>query len=129
MGTAAGAQTPSGPWVVEDTLAALDDPTLVNGGLVRCVVRAEVGNAVIRGGVRYEAYDPNMPHGERVVHGPGGLHEQGLLSDYVRWANATGHNPDPHDPYSVVPYIDQAISLGYAQRAYPQLRDGRCSRQ
>lgn len=110
------------PWDAQDTLIALDDPTLVNARLVRCIVRLEVGG----GKPGWEPYDPNMPHGERMVHGPGGLHEQGLLRDYVRWANATSHDSDPHNPYSVVLYIDQAISLGYARSAYPQLRDGRC---
>lgn len=111
-------------YTAEDTLDALDDPSLSHPALVRCIVRAEVG-----GGIRgWAPYDPNMPHGERQVHGPGGLHEQGLMQDFKRWAKDTGRDPSPNNPYSVIPYIDQAISLGYARSAYPQLRDGRCSR-
>lgn len=118
--TAVGAQ----PYTAQDTLEALDDPSLAHPALVRCIVRHEVGG----GKPGWAPYDPNMPHGERAVHGPGGLHEQGLMQDFKRWAVATGNDPSPNNPYSVIPYIDQAISMGYARRAYPQLRDGRCAR-
>lgn len=95
-----------GACTAEDTLAAARDSRYPQ--IVLCVFRHEVGG----GAPGWAPYDPRMPHGETVVHGPAGLHERGLLPEYERWAMAAYGTADPTDPYVVAAFVDHMVDEG-----------------
>lgn len=102
-----------GPCTPDDTLAAARGAR--HPALVLCIFRHEVGGGV----PGYAPYDPGMPHGESVVHGPAGLHERGLLPEYQRWALGALGTDDPTDPYAVAAFVDRMADEQRVSQNWP----------
>mgnify|MGYP001559578115 FL=1 len=89
-----------GRWTADDVQQAIAWST----PWVRCVIRYEVGGV---------GYDPNVL-GRAGEIGPGQLHPQGLLPDFV----AEGFT-DPNSPYQVTHYMEGAYQRGLAHHWTP----------
>lgn len=76
--------------------------------IVQCIVRKEVGRAITRNGIYYEAYNPYMPGAQQEV-GTAQLHPRGLLNDFYRRGFTNPYNPSESHTYLQLA-IDSGLS-------------------